>query len=132
MFEAVKTGSGEGAVTGRSSRWRILRLPAAWWRCGIGLTRNLLVGSVMGSVEVDPMCRKRRKISSFLLTDHGVQTADHAWLRLNNGRAIAICRDGRDDEGFCPTPRKSSFQTHDRPDATRSRSVYVTDPLIPW
>src|SRR5512135_2115446 len=83
MFEAVKTGSGEGAVTGRSSRWRILRLPAAWWRCGIGLTRNLLVGSVMGSVEVDPMCRKRRKISSFLLTDHGVQTADHAWLRAS-------------------------------------------------
>src|SRR6478672_3043879 len=42
MFEAVKTGSGEGAVTGLSSRRRILRLPAAWWRCGIGLTRSLL------------------------------------------------------------------------------------------
>src|SRR4051812_34971337 len=42
MLEAVRTGSGEGARTGRSSRRRILRLPAAWWRCGIGFTRNLL------------------------------------------------------------------------------------------
>src|SRR3954467_2453482 len=42
MLEAVKTGSGEGAVTGRSSRRRIFRLPAAWCRCGIGFTRSLL------------------------------------------------------------------------------------------
>src|SRR5512135_1316818 len=42
MLEAVKTGLGVGAVTGRSSRRRMWRLPAAWCRCGIGLTRNLL------------------------------------------------------------------------------------------
>jgi len=46
----VKTGSGEGAVTGRSSRRRILRLPAAWWRCGMGFTRDLLGVSAMGWV----------------------------------------------------------------------------------
>ncbi len=50
MFEAVRTGRGEGAVTGRSSRWRIFRLPAAWCGSGIGLTRDLLVVSVIGSV----------------------------------------------------------------------------------
>ncbi len=50
MLFAVMTGSGEGAVIGRPSRRRILRLPAAWWWCGIGFTRNLLVGSVVGSV----------------------------------------------------------------------------------
>jgi len=33
--------------------------------CGIGFTRNLLGGSAMESVEVDPMCRKNREISSF-------------------------------------------------------------------
>src|SRR5512135_859308 len=42
MLRTVMTGSGDGAVMGRSSRRRILRLPAAWWRCGIGFTRNLL------------------------------------------------------------------------------------------
>src|SRR5512135_229666 len=102
MFEAVKTGSGEGAVIGRSSRWRILRLPAAWWRCGIGLTRNLLVGSVMGSVEVDPMCRKRREISSFLLTDHGVQTADHAWLRARPQTSVMNRLPGTSPHRFQP------------------------------
>ena len=43
-------GSGVGALTGLSRRRRIFRLPAAWCRCGIVFTRNLLVGSVMGSV----------------------------------------------------------------------------------
>ena len=38
------------------------RLPAAWWRCGIGLTRSLLGGAAVGSVRVDPICRKRREI----------------------------------------------------------------------
>src|SRR5512135_909902 len=42
MLVAVMIGSGEGVVTGRSRRWRIFRLPAAWWRCGIVFTRNLL------------------------------------------------------------------------------------------
>src|SRR6187455_1592266 len=45
MFEAVNTGTGEGAVIGRPSRWRIFRLPAAWnrfhskspRRCGLGI-----------------------------------------------------------------------------------------------
>lgn len=42
VLEAAKTGRGEGAVIGESSRRWIVRLPAAWYRCGIVLTRNLL------------------------------------------------------------------------------------------
>src|SRR4051794_35244006 len=38
MLRAVNTGSGDGAVTGLSSLPRVFRLPAAWCRCGIGLT----------------------------------------------------------------------------------------------
>src|SRR4051795_4827146 len=62
MLEAVKTGWGDGAVTGFWSRCRIFRLPAAWWRCGIGLT-EISWGLGHGIVVVDPMCRKLRQIA---------------------------------------------------------------------
>src|SRR5215213_8710419 len=81
MLEAVRTGSGEGAVIGRSSRRRILRLPAAWWRCGIGLTRSLLGGAAVGSVRVDPICRKRREVAD--ISPAGPDATDH--LKLANG-----------------------------------------------
>src|SRR3954466_5542508 len=81
MFDAVKTGSGEGAVTGLSRRWRILRLPAAWCRCGIGFTRSLLVGAAVGSVRVDPICRKRREVAD--ISPAGPDATDH--LKLANG-----------------------------------------------
>src|SRR5512135_2139076 len=83
MLGAVNTGSGEGAVTGRSSRRRILRWPAAWWRCGIVFTRNLLGAWAVGSVTVDPMCRKLREISNFSLSNRTIHISDHAWLRLS-------------------------------------------------
>src|SRR5512133_3134808 len=65
MLRAVMTGSSEGAVTGRSSRRRILRLPAAWWRCGIGFTRNLLRGYGTRPGQVNRMCHKHEEISTF-------------------------------------------------------------------
>src|SRR5262249_59577649 len=53
MLVAVRTGSGAGAVTGRSSRRRILRWPAAWGRWGIGFPRDRLVEAGRGTVAVD-------------------------------------------------------------------------------
>src|SRR5512135_2190662 len=38
-------------------------------------------GWAMGSVCVDPMCRRHREISSFSLIKHAVPVSDHAWLR---------------------------------------------------
>ena len=91
MLEAVKTGSGEGAVTGRSSRRRIFRLPAAWCRCGIGFTRNLLVGLGHG------ICVGRSNVPEtpgdfeFSLTDHAIRASDHAWLRASAGSTDLLC-----------------------------------------
>src|SRR5512135_1198012 len=39
-------------------------------------------GWAMGSVCVDPMCRRHREISSFSLIKHAVPVSDHAWLIL--------------------------------------------------
>src|SRR5512135_1838657 len=90
MLGAVNTGSGEGAVTGRSSRRRILRWPAAWWRCGIVFTRNLLGAWAVGSVTVDPMCRKLREISNFSLSNRTIHISDHAWLRPRFGTLLTV------------------------------------------
>jgi len=67
--QAVKTGSGEGVLTGLSSRRRILRLPAARRRYGIGFTRNLLGVATVGTVWLDPMYRISREIA-VLFTSH--------------------------------------------------------------
>src|SRR3954465_14122936 len=81
MLAAVSTGWGDGAVIGRSRRFRIFRLPAAWCRCGIVFTRNLLGTVAVGSVYRDPMCQKSRGISSFIPVIGSFQTPYHAWLR---------------------------------------------------
>ena len=44
--DRIRRGRGDRAAEPAAD----FRLPAAWWWCGIGFTRNLLVGSVVGSV----------------------------------------------------------------------------------
>src|SRR5262249_11457319 len=60
-----------------------------------------------GSVSLDPRCRKRREISSFIPITRSIRTGDHAWLRpsLSSLLVFLYLHERRDRRRLSPVSR---------------------------